>query len=189
MAGCYGIQDECFSTHDQTFYHQDDASQSWRLWPYQYCTEWGFLQTGSGVPKNQLPLISRLIDLEYLSLVCVDAFNITTPPDLERINKYGGFNLSYPRLAYLDGEQDPWRPATPHANPFNTTAHNRTSTIDQPFILIEGAVHHWDENGLFPNETTKALPPKPVKEAQKEEVTFVKQWMKEWKKTSKGKGY
>jgi hypothetical protein len=56
--------------------------------------------------------------------------------------------------------------------------------------LIEGAVHHWDENGLFPNETTKDLPPKPVKKAQREEVKFVKAWMKEWKKAGKGKsGY
>jgi hypothetical protein len=31
--------DECFSTHNSTFYQQDDLSQSWRTWPYQYCTE------------------------------------------------------------------------------------------------------------------------------------------------------
>ncbi|PQE10786.1 hypothetical protein CJF30_00008948 [Rutstroemia sp. NJR-2017a BBW] len=188
IASCSGIQDQCYSTHNQTFYEQDDANQSWRAWPYQYCTEWGFLQTGSGVPKTQLPLVSRLIDLDYLSLICVGAFNITTPPDVQRINKYGGFNLTYPRLAYVDGEQDPWRPATPHASPFNTTAHNRTSTTEQPFILIEGAVHHWDENGLFANETSKGLPPKPVVKAQREEVKFVKEWMKEWKKAGKGKG-
>lgn len=33
-------QDQCYSTHNQTFYDQHDyASQGWRSWAYQYCTE------------------------------------------------------------------------------------------------------------------------------------------------------
>ena len=32
-------QDECYTTHNATFYEQDDLSQSWRSWPYQYCTQ------------------------------------------------------------------------------------------------------------------------------------------------------
>ena len=150
----------------------------------QYCTQWGFLQTGSGVPEDILPLTSRLNTLEWESIICVDAFNITTPPDTNAINKYGGFAISYPRLAFVDGQIDPWRPATPHASPFNLTAHNRTSTLSEPFILIADAVHHWDENGLFPNETVNYppnfLPPIPVRETQAEEVAFVKAWMVEW---------
>ncbi|KAF7889016.1 hypothetical protein EAF00_009316 [Botryotinia globosa] len=185
---CSPNQDSCYSTHNSTYYAQDDASQDWRLWPYQYCTEWGYLQNGASVPANQLPLLSRTIDLPYLSIICAESFNITTPPAVENINKYGGFNLTYPRLAYIDGEQDVWRPATPHASPFNTTAHNRTSTIEQPFILIEGAVHHWDENGLLANETTKSLPPKTIKKVQSQEITFVKKWMEEWKRDCHRKG-
>jgi hypothetical protein len=61
---------------------------------------------------------------------------------------------------------------------------NRTSTASEPFILISEAVHHWDENGLFPNETVKTapdfLPPVPVHETQEQEVMFVKEWMLEW---------
>jgi hypothetical protein len=202
---CQGDQDACFSTHNATYYAQDDITQSWRSWPYQvsifpslppprptpktnpqqkYCTEWGFLQTGSGAPKDQLPLISRTNTLEYESLICAYAFNITTPPNTTAINQYGGFDISYPRLAMIDGEQDPWRPATAHASPFNSTAHNRTSTASQPFILIEGAVHHWDEYGLFPNETVDSppdfLPPVPVRDAQAAELQFVLEWMEEW---------
>lgn len=144
-------QDQCYSNHNYTFYQQDDLSQnSWRSWPYQYCTEWGFLQTGSGVPKDQLPLISRTLTLAYESLVCNEAFDIYTPPDLEAVNKYGGYNISYPRLAIIDGQEDPWRPCTPHA--FGYGAKERVSTASEPFILIAGAVHHWDENGLFPNQ-------------------------------------
>ncbi|EKD17552.1 uncharacterized protein L3040_006671 [Drepanopeziza brunnea f. sp. 'multigermtubi'] len=182
---CQGDQDSYFSQHNETFYAQDGIDQKWRSWPFQYCTQWGYLQTGSGSPEDTLPLISRTSDLEYNSLICKYAFNITTPPDVEAINKYGGFDISYPRLAIIDGEQDPWRPATPHASPFNTTALNRTDSISEPFKLIAGAVHHWDENGLFPNETVNhpphLLPPLPVRDAQKEELAFVLEWMQEWR--------
>jgi len=173
-------QDSCFSQHNATYYADVSiSSYGVRSWAYQYCTEWGYLQTGSGVPKDQIPLISRTIDLEYSTLVCRYAFNRTTPPDVERINKYGGYDISYPRLAFLDGQWDPWRPASPHA--FDYGARRRKSTISEPFILIDDAVHHWDENGLFPNETTSKLPPKPVVDAQRQEVKFVKAWMHEWK--------
>ncbi|KAL8865335.1 MAG: hypothetical protein Q9198_009371 [Flavoplaca austrocitrina] len=172
--------DQTYSTHNQTFYGQDDLSQNWRSWPYQYCTQWGFLQTGSGVPSDRLPLVSRLLTLEYNSLICRYAFNITTPPDTEAVNKYGGFNISYPRLAIIDGEEDPWRGASPHS-PQAKNYGNRTSTTEEPFLLIDGAVHHWDENGLFPNETTATLPPAPVKEVQGQEVAFVKAWLEDFR--------
>lgn len=31
--------DSCFSSHNVTFYKQDDLTQDWRLWEYQVCTE------------------------------------------------------------------------------------------------------------------------------------------------------
>lgn len=169
-------QDQCFSNNNATFYAQDDLSQTWRSWPYQYCTQWGYLQTGSGVPKSELPLISRLLDLPYESLICKDAFGITTPPDVNAINKYGGYDIAYDRLAIVGGEADPWRPVTPLAQ----DAKKRFSTKQEPVILIQGAVHHWDENGVFANETKAGLPPGPVKEAQKCEVEFVGEWLEEW---------
>lgn len=46
-------QDSCFSTHNSTFYAQDDLSAEWRAWPYQYCTQWGYLPTF--VPLFQFP--------------------------------------------------------------------------------------------------------------------------------------
>lgn len=137
---------------------------------------WGYFQTGSGVPADQLPLISRLIDLNYTTFPCRAAFNITNSPDTEAINKHGGFGLSYPRLAIIDGEKDPWRAATPHA----IGQPERPSTASEPFILIKDGVHHWDENGLFPNETTPELPPQPVADTQKAEAMFVREWMAEW---------
>ncbi|KAI1329068.1 serine carboxypeptidase S28-domain-containing protein [Xylariaceae sp. FL0255] len=170
-------QDECYGTYNATFYAQDDLTQTWRTWPYQVCTQWGFLQTGSGVPRNQLPLISRVIDLEYTSIQCRDAFNLTKPADVDAINKYGAFNISYPRLAFLDGQWDPWRDAGVNV----VGIPERNSTTSEPYILIAKAVHHWDENGLFPNETTPQLPPPPVANAHHQEAVFVGEWLKDFK--------
>ena len=168
--------DQCFSTHNQTFYSQDDITQTWRSWPYQYCSQWGFLQTGSGVPQGDLPLISRTIDLDYESIICRDAFGIESPPNTSVINAYGGYDISYSRLAFIDGQADPWRGASPHAD----QAPARSSSTDQPFELIRGAIHHWDENGLFPNETNGNLPPQAVMQTQLDEAAFVSAWLKEW---------
>lgn len=60
---------------------------------------WGYLQTGSGVPEGELGIVSRTIDLAYTGAVCKDTFGLTEPADVEAINKYGGFEISYPRLA------------------------------------------------------------------------------------------
>ncbi|KAI5246263.1 extracelular serine carboxypeptidase [Aureobasidium subglaciale] len=171
-------QDECFSSYNATYYQQDSlGSYVWRSWAYQYCSEWGYLQTGYA-PKGELPIVSSLLDVEYESIVCVKAFNITTPADVELINKYGGSDISYPRLAFVDGSADPWRPATPHG--YAQGAKERNSTASEPFILIDGAVHHWDENGLFANETTPSLPPSIVADTQRQEIQFVQEWMLEW---------
>lgn len=136
--------------------------------------------TGSGVPEDEMPLISRVIDLPYTSTVCREAFGIDHPANVSTINQYGGYDISYPRLAIVDGEADPWKLATPHAIGYG--AKNRSSSLDEPFVLMGGnAVHHWDENGVFPNQTTADLPPAPVAQTQKQEIEFVKKWMDDWK--------
>lgn len=170
-------QDQCYSTHNSTYYQQDSYSASWRSWPYQYCTEWGYLQTGN-VPEGELPLVSKTLGLEYQSIICREAFNVTTPPDVDLVNQYGGYDISYPRLAIIDGEWDPWRPATPHA--FEYGAKERKSTASEPFLEIPRAVHHWDENGLFDNQTTADLPPLVVRDAQDLLIQSVQGWMLEW---------
>lgn len=181
---CEGTSlDDCLGNHnasapkytDKSLDNYDNLS-----WAYQYCTEWGFLQSGSTVPQDRLSVISRLITIEYNSLVCNYAFNITSPPDVERVNKYGGFNISYPRLALVGGETDPWRPASPLATLDVPTRLNDSSTVSQPIILIQGGVHHWDENGIFANQTTAQLPPQPVADAQAEEAQSVQAWLQEY---------
>lgn len=110
-----------------TINHPSNKSSAHRL------HRWGYLQTGSGVPEDQLPLISRTIDVDYSALICQAAFNLTEPADVEHINKLGGFNLSYPRLAFVDGEWDPWRAAGVHAIGLT----ERPNTPSEPYILID----------------------------------------------------
>lgn len=137
--GCTESQDYCFSQLNATYFAQHELSTwTWRCWDYQYCDEWGYLQTGSGVPRNQKPIISRLIDLEYSSFVCKAAFGINRPSNVTSINKYGGFDISYPRLAFIGGQIDPWKDATILAE----WLPRRKSTPSEPVIEIAGAVHH-----------------------------------------------
>lgn len=119
-----------------------------------------------------MPLISRALDVEYLTFFCRAQFNITTPPDVWQVNKYGNYSIDYPRLAHLGGNADPWRPATPLWYP-----DSRESSTDHPWLLISHGVHHWEENGIFENETTPLLPPAQVVYAQQFLKNFVIDWL------------
>jgi hypothetical protein len=149
-----------------------------RPWTYQTCTQWAYFVTGSGTPEGVAPLMSRLVTYEYATMWCPDVFKISTKPNMESINKYGGFNFSHSRLAFVDGEHDPWRQAGVHALGQNE---DRESTTDEPFILIEGGVHHWDQFGSKPGARSSWVAPENVQAVHKEEIRFVKAWLEEWR--------
>lgn len=169
-------QDEYWSQLLDSFWQQDDLAQyDWRSWYYQVCTEWGYIQTGN-TPANIKPLISRLIDLEYGTYFCRSAFNIHNPPNVTEVNQYGAFDIAYDRLAIIGGNADPWKEATPLAE----EQPRRNSTDERPVLEIAHGVHHWEENGVFKNETSPILPPNQVVYAQQFVKNFVIEWMKEW---------
>jgi hypothetical protein len=166
-------QDEYFTQLNDTFWQQDDlAQQTWRSWSYQVCTEWGYIQTGNTPPEIQ-PLVSRAMDLEYGTYFCRASFNISSPPNVTEVNKYGAFDIEYDRLAIIGGNADPWKQATPLAE----GARKRESTSNKPFHEIAHAVHHWEENGIFENQTTPTLPPNQVVYAQQFIKNFVLDWL------------
>ncbi|KAJ4299538.1 hypothetical protein N0V90_004784 [Kalmusia sp. IMI 367209] len=173
-------QDEYFTTLNDTQWQATDldSANAYRSWYYQVCTEWGYIQTGNTPPEIQ-PLISRTLDLEYLTYFCRSGYNRTEPPAIENVNKYGAYNVDHPRLAHIGGNADPWRPATPLWYP-----DHKNDTIEEPWLLISHGVHHWEENGIFPNETTPTLPPYPVIYAQQYLKNFVIEWLKDFKKPS-----
>ncbi|KAL4883517.1 serine carboxypeptidase S28-domain-containing protein [Aspergillus karnatakaensis] len=158
-------------------------------WSHQVCTEWGYFMPGSTVPATIRPLLSRLITLNSTSSFCTTDYNITSPPEIDRINKHGGLNFSFPRVAIIGGAADPWRDASPHAQGLEP----RESNDSEPFILIEvkekdvwdgirGAVHHWDQNGVDEGgeEEGGVEVPRVIREVQGEIVRFVGGWLREW---------
>ncbi|EIM81403.1 peptidase S28 [Stereum hirsutum FP-91666 SS1] len=180
VAGCTGTNtiEQCFGTQDESQYNGTDLYQTWRLWTFQYCTQWGYLTTAP--PSDDIPaIISRVLDLEYEHKICEQAFApgefFTVPPlpNVTSVNVLGDFGIAADRLAIVDGEIDPWRPDTPHSQ---YGAQNRTDTVLRPFKLIPNAVHHYDENGLANHS---AEPPE-IQAIHEQEVEFVKAWLEDW---------
>ncbi|GAA5934245.1 uncharacterized protein JCM15063_004515 [Sporobolomyces koalae] len=174
-------QDDCFGTD---LYDGDGLEEApWKSWSYQFCTEWGYFM--GGAPKGQPTIVSRLITPEYTGQICKQAFPpgklnaVPVTPNVTRINQYGSFDLSYPRLAFIDGSADPWIYATPHS----PEAKSRKDTIRKPFKIIPEGVHHWDENGL----TDPEQEPKEIHKIHQEEIAFVRQWLREWRGRGKWK--
>jgi len=168
--------EECFGTSDPSKYQDVSLDQNWRLWVFQYCTQWGYLFVAP--PDQKLPrIVSRLHTLENESRICHQAFppgdyfQVPPLPNVAVVNELGDFDITASRLAIIDGEIDPWRPMTPHSTYY---ASDRPDTIDRPFKIIPGGVHHWDENGL----RNPAREPADIKKIHKQIVDFVVEWLK-----------
>ena len=169
-------QDSYFSTLNATALQQYTSLEDYGAtsWSYQVCTEWGYIQTGN-TPPDIMPLISRTLDVDYLTFFCRAQFGIEHPPETDRVNKYGNYSIDYERLAFIGGNADPWRPATPLWYP-----ESRNSSTEHPWHLISWGVHHWEENGVFENQTTPDLPPPQVVYAQQFLKNFVVDWVEEF---------
>ncbi|KAJ3552182.1 hypothetical protein NM688_g4286 [Phlebia brevispora] len=168
--------DECFGTFDPASYQATDLSETWRLWQFQVCTQFGFLMTA---PPPQIPrVISNRLTLDYALQPCKfsyppgEFFTVPNVPDVAVINAYGGLNIAADRLAIVDGQEDPWRPNTPHSD----IAKNRSDTIIRPFKLIPGAVHHYDENGI----ANHSAEPPAIHTIHDQEIQFVQAWLKDF---------
>ncbi|KAF8170938.1 peptidase S28 [Pholiota molesta] len=141
--------EDCFGTFDDEKYRDTGIDQSWRLWLFQVCTEWGYFTTAPP-DQNMARIVSKLLTLGYESKICKQAFppgkHFTVPslPNITAVNALGDFWIAADRLAIIDGEVDPWRPDTPHSDDVEW----REDTVLRPFKLIPNGVHHYDEYGL-----------------------------------------
>ncbi|KZT12085.1 peptidase S28 [Laetiporus sulphureus 93-53] len=168
--------EECFGTYDDIKFQGASLDETWRLWLFQVCTEWGYFTTAP--PSYVARIISNRITLEYESKICRQAFApgkhfiVPQMPNVTAVNILGDFYIAADRLAIIDGEVDPWRPDTPHSE----YAPDRLDTILRPFKLIPGGVHHYDEYGL---RDISAEPPE-IEQIHLEMIEFVKEWLKDW---------
>ncbi|KHN95916.1 extracelular serine carboxypeptidase [Metarhizium album ARSEF 1941] len=172
---------QCLSTQCQKG-TTEISKNSWeRSWLYQMCTEWGFFINGASTPHDRLAMIPRALTAKSASLTCEAVFGIKSRPQVETINKHGGFNFSYPRVAFIDGKQDPWRCAGVHADGLP----DRSSTWTEPYELMDWGVHQWDENGQGDKqfwEGDMSQAPQQVANMQGKELEIVKKWLKEFRK-------
>jgi hypothetical protein len=153
------------------------------------CTESGRFATGyvPGSPGHpaELPIVSRTLSPEYYLNQCYKTYNTTSGPVLSRLNKYGGENLSYPRLTISTGQLDWYRTEGPLAEFLLDGSPNPrlkgNGTADSPEIVIQGGYHEWDFPGVFANQSI--VVPKAVLSAKTTEVQTVKAWLKEWNQT------
>ncbi|KAF5335362.1 hypothetical protein D9611_011660 [Ephemerocybe angulata] len=160
--------EDCFGSYNDEKYQDTDLSQDWRLWLFQVCTEWGYFTTPP--PDQKEPsIISRLIDLGYESKICKQAFppgkHFTIPklPNITVVNELGDFAIAADRLAFIDGEVDPWKPYTPHS-----------------MYAKDRGVHHYDEWG-YENVLEE---PEEIRRIHADIIHFVRVWLKDWRAPS-----
>ncbi|GJE99300.1 peptidase S28 [Phanerochaete sordida] len=168
--------EQCFGTYDDSAYSGTSLEDTWRLWLFQVCTEWGYFF--SAPPEGYPRIVSSLLTLPYESKICKQAYKpgahfVVPPlPNVTAVNALGDFAIAADRLAFIDGDVDPWKPCTPHS----MYAAPREDTVLRPFKLIPDGVHHYDENGL---RNPKDEPPH-IQRIHREIVGFVEAWLKDW---------
>lgn len=97
----------CFGTQNSTFW-SDTTNSGLRTYLYGVCVEQGMFQVA---PASGRSLISRVIQEDYTQQWCTWAFpagqfnSIPSRPDTDLWNKYGGYNFSADRLAFVDGSK------------------------------------------------------------------------------------
>lgn len=122
-------------------------------------------------------MISRHNTYDKAYALCTNAFppgklfSIPPQPDVDVVNSIGGYTLARDRLAYIDGEADPWREVTVHSS----LAPVRTSSDERPLYLIPGGVHCYDTNEIPSKEPASVL------DAHTFIRNFVGEWLDEWK--------
>ncbi|WVQ63792.1 uncharacterized protein L199_001946 [Kwoniella botswanensis] len=164
--------EDCFGTSQDSKFRETDLEQTWRLWLFQVCTQWGYFMPA---PLEGPRIISNKLTLEYTSKTCRQAFppgkHFTVPewPDVEEVNRRGDYEIEFDRLAFIDGDRDPWRPMTPQSD----WAPRRKSSVNRPVHLIFDGVHHYDENGL---EDHSKEPPR-IKDVHELEINFIQEWI------------
>jgi hypothetical protein len=158
-------------------YYADTTNSGDRSYLYSTCTEQGVYQMPQ--PSGTPSLLSRVIDESYTQQWCTWAFPagplspqaVPSPigPNLTWYLQYGDFNLSAPRLAFIDGGSDVWRDVCYHGR-------NTSTRYGENQMLITGGGHHWDSQGIL----NISAEPDFIKAAHQWEIRQVKSWLKEW---------
>jgi len=96
---------------------------------WQYCSEYGFFQRGD--PNNPLNIETTFLSLELFQSQCNETFGKGLPaqPQVEHVNKYGGWNMQPSNIMWTNGQFDPWRTMGVASIESNAPFRNTTQTI------------------------------------------------------------
>lgn len=165
----------CFSTQNESYW-ADTSNSALRSYLYTTCIEQGAYQTAPY--SNSTPsLISRVLQVDYTQQWCSWAFQDAVPatgPNLTYYEQYGGFNISAPRLALIDGSADVWNQLCYHS--LNATAAHDGVRYGENQQFINGAGHHWDSYGIL----NISAEPDYIRAAHEWEIRKVNDWLQQW---------
>lgn len=140
----------------------DPASISWT---WQYCTQWGFLQSANLGPTQ---LVSRYNSLQHQADICHRQFPdaplslLPAWPAVDKTNAhFGGRNIRPSNVYWSGGEFDPWRtlsplssePSAPHPKLFTEPIPKcGVSTVESEIFayIMPNAEHAFDFRTTFP---------------------------------------
>ncbi|KAF9456269.1 peptidase S28 [Collybia nuda] len=130
-----------------------------RSWMWQYCSEYGFYQRGD--PDNPLSIETSFQSLDLFQQQCNQVFPTGLPPSpqVEKVNKYGGWNMQPSNVLFTNGEFDPWRtmglasiePNSPHRTPTVSIPQCNVAPPGESFfgLTYAGMVHVSDMRVLL----------------------------------------
>ncbi|KAF2748485.1 hypothetical protein M011DRAFT_493800 [Sporormia fimetaria CBS 119925] len=127
------------------------ADPSMIAWTWQYCTEWGYLQSANLGPKQ---LLSKHNSLFHQREICHRQFPAALPewPLVTRTNqRFGGWDLRPANVYWTGGEYDPWRTLSPLSNGVRVKMTTRAPKCNEEpkrgevfGYLLPGAMHCFD---------------------------------------------
>ncbi|PWN41397.1 hypothetical protein IE81DRAFT_175405 [Ceraceosorus guamensis] len=182
--------ESCFGSSDWSYY-TNATDPNPVSWPFQFCTTWGYLQTAAPQNATNDPyatnftnprLVSSLLDIEYIGEICRSAFkdgqhySIPAHPNVTEVNSLGALNITMDRLAYINGQYDPWRPMTTASEEFGDGGASREDTTLRPFKIIPTCYHVCDSSSGTPGNKTSDPAPR-VKKVQDEVGAAVTSWL------------
>ncbi|KAH9936834.1 peptidase S28 [Epithele typhae] len=173
--------------HDATVFNWavDTAPDDDRSWTWMTCNEFGFSMTGAPADHpslisrqftptsseaRSLPSLPRLILCSYRFPDTFSGTNASLVLNALSVNsRYWGWNVTTPRLVFVNGEQDPWREATVGADGANPSFDSAL----QPHLMHD--MFHCSDLIFSAGNTDK------MREVQKEALEVIVGWMQDWR--------
>jgi hypothetical protein len=163
-------------------------------WTWQYCTQWGFLQSANSGPTQ---LVSRYNTLFHQHQIChrqfpdgLDSGLLPDWPNTRATNdRFGGWDIRPSNTFWTGGQWDPWRTLSPLSEERFSPKYEVTNEIPEcgrPFreekelfgYLVPDGIHAYDFRTTFAGSVP----------ARRLFYQALEKWLKCWKPPINGRG-